>query len=527
MKGSLSQIHLVELFYGHAGASADRECLVASSRRLTYRQVEREVNAFATTLAGFGVRKGDRVAVDLSNQPEWVITLLAASRIGAVLVPIDPSVSYQDLKYQLRHAEVTALVATAGASETDHPAELLDELLRELPDLQSVVLIGDADAWYDQRIFSYYDLISKPPGKMDDVEIDTTHDPMAIIYTSGTTGKPKGVVLTFDNLTETAAVTADVLALSGEDRVLAAVPLATVFGIHVVITTLLRGATLILQDRFDARKALMLIGTEGVTVCHGVPTMFELLMRDPTFRERDLSAVRTGIVAGSPVSANLVRRIRKWNDVQIAYGLTETGPTVTITRSEDPKDVRENTVGKPIPGVDLKVVDVQSGALHGPEAVGELAVRGGNVMSGYYRMPVETERSFTNEGYFLTGDLAVIGEDGAVTIVGRRKDLVIRGGYNVYPRELEDVLRTHPAVAAVCVVGVPNEVMGELICACVVPLEGAIVTGAELKEFTRDHVADYKVPDLVRFLDSFPMTANGKVKRRELARVVRTEMSES
>jgi fatty-acyl-CoA synthase len=235
--------------------------------------------------------------------------------------------------------------------------------------------------------------------------------------------------------------------------------------------------------------------------------------------------VRTGVIAGSPVSDELVRRVRQWNDVQIAYGLTETGPLVSITRFDDPPDQRERTVGRPVPGVEVKVVDVASGALHGPEAVGELAVKGPNVMSGYHRMPRETERSFSPEGFFLTGDLAFVDEDGYVTIVGRRKEMVIRGGHNIYPRELEDVLRLHPAVDDSCVVGVPHEILGEALCACVVPLEGAIVTGDELKEFCAEHLADFKVPDLVRFFDSFPLTGSGKVKRRELEQIVGLELS--
>jgi fatty-acyl-CoA synthase len=225
------------------------------------------------------------------------------------------------------------------------------------------------------------------------------------------------------------------------------------------------------------------------------------------------------------VTVELVRRIRQWNDVQIAYGLTETGPTVTITRDSDPPELRERTVGRPLGGVEVAVVDAKTGDLHGPEAAGELAVRGPNVMAGYYRMPSETRRSFTDQGFFLTGDLAVVDEGGYVTIVGRRNEIIIRGGYNIVPRELEDLLRTHPAVDDACIIGVPDAILGELVCACVIPVEGAIVRGEELREFCRDQVADYKVPDLVRFFDIFPMTASGKVKRRELAHVVGLELS--
>jgi acyl-CoA synthetase (AMP-forming)/AMP-acid ligase II len=235
--------------------------------------------------------------------------------------------------------------------------------------------------------------------------------------------------------------------------------------------------------------------------------------------------VRTGIVAGSPVSVDLIRRIREWSDVQIAYGLTETSPTVTITRDDDPPELRERTVGRPLDGVEVQIVDVKTGDLHGLEAAGELAVRGPNLMAGYHRMPLETARSYTSDGYLRTGDVAVVDEAGYVSIVGRLSDIIIRGGYKVVPRELEDVLQTHPAVGEVCVVGVPNEILGELTCACIIPVEGAIVTGDELRDFCRDLVADYKVPDLVRFFDTFPMTDSGKVKRLELTRVVGLELS--
>ena len=229
---------------------------------------------------------------------------------------------------------------------------------------------------------------------------------------------------------------------------------------------------------------------------------------------------KSGKKPGPPVHDDLVRRIRRWCDVQVAYGLTETGPTVTITRFTDPDDKRLTTVGRPLPGVEIKAVDFVTGALHGPEAVGEIAVRGPNVMQGYARMPAETARSFSPEGFFLTGDLGIIDEDGYLRIVGRTKETIVRGGYQIYPREVEDLLRAHPAVDDVCVIGVPHDVMGELVCACVVPVEGAVITGDELKLFARDTMADYKLPDLVRFFDAFPMTGSGKVKRRELERMV-------
>ena len=215
-----------------------------------------------------------------------------------------------------------------------------------------------------------------------------------------------------------------------------------------------------------------------------------------------------------------MRQVRRWCDVQLAYGLTETGPTVSITRFSDAEDKRRLTVGRPIPGVEVRSVDVVTRETNGPELVGEIAVRGPTVMTGYARMPGETRRAFTGEGFFLTGDLGVLDEDGYLRIVGRTKETILRGGFQIHPREVEDQLRAHPAVDDVCVIGVPHDVLGELVCACVVPVEGAVITGGEIKHFAEDTMADYKVPDLVRFFDVFPMTGSGKVKRRELERTV-------
>ena len=521
----MDSYNLAEVFAERVREAPGGECLVHDERRLTYEQVDADADALAAAFREYGIRSGDRVVVELPNWPEWVVSLLAVSKIGAAFVPLHSSLSYHELKYQLRHTEAKLAVVAQTLGEVDC-FEVFEDLAQDLPDLGYLVGVGLEDAWSDHRILRFADLVARGRRRDPVDEGVVSQDlPLAILYTSGTMGKPKGVVLTHENLVFTALKTAAVLEQSEADRVLVSVPLFTIFGIHIAVTTLATGGALVLQSRFDPAGVLDLIEQEGITVCHGVPTMFELLMREPSFGSRDLSTVRTGIVAGSPVSAELVRRIRRWNDVQIAYGLTETGPTVTMTRPDDPQALREETVGRPIPGVEVRVLDAKTGAAHGPEAVGELAVRGPNVMQGYHRMPSETKKSFTEEGYFVTGDLAIVDEVGCVTIVGRRKAMIIRGGYNIFPRELEDVLRTHPAVDDACVVGIPNDVLGELICACVKPVEGAIVTGGEVKDFCREQLADYKVPDVVRFFDSFPLTGSGKVKRQELARVVGLELS--
>ena len=519
----MTSVLLADLFQERVRQHPDRDFLVSGGRRLTYAAVAAQVDALAAALSSLGLRRGETLAIDLPNRAEWVVSFLAAARVGAPVVPLDPAASYHELRYQLRHAGVRAVVIPERYGGCDF-LEVYDDLLPDLPDLSFVVPVGGGELWIDNRVFTYDDLMMK--GRHDEPPVasgDPTECPLAILYTSGTTGKPKGVVLSNANVVGNAVLTGEALGIAEGERILGAVPLFHVFGVSLVVGAIAFGGTLVLQEQFEASGALDLIEAERITVCHGVPTMFHLLMREPDFAERDLSSVRTGIVAGSTVTEALARRIREWCDVQLAYGLTETGPTVSITRPDDPADTRATTVGRPLPGAEVTVVDVETGTLHATEAVGELAVKGAGVMMGYHRMPGETTKSFTSDGFFLTGDLAMIDEQGFIQIIGRRKDLIIRAGNNVTPREVEDVLRTHPAVEDVCVLGVPHELLGEMICACVVPVEGAIVTGDELKEFCRDYLVDYKVPDAVRFFDAFPMTGSGKVRRKELARVVGLE----
>ena len=511
---------LARTFAARAEEHPDRGMLVAGGRTWTYGQVDARSSALAAAMGELGIEADDRIAIVMPNWPEWVITLLAAAKLGVTVVPLNARLSYHELKYQLRHAEVSAVFSAQRHGGIDY-LQTFEDIIAELPDLLYLVTVGDEELWYDDRIFRFEDLVSSGEGRAlpSRHEVDDDSD-LAMLYTSGTMGKPKGVRLSHRTIVETALRTGEALEMDATDRVLVAVPLFTIFGFSIVVGALGVGATIVLQDIFEPAAAVELLRREDVTVMHGVPTIYHLIMRAPGFDPDAFPHLRTGVVAGGPVHEDLVRRIRRWCDVQVAYGLTETGPTVTITRFTDPDDKRLTTVGRPLPGVEIKAVDFVTGALHGPEAVGEIAVRGPNVMQGYARMPAETARSFSPEGFFLTGDLGIIDEDGYLRIVGRTKETIVRGGYQIYPREVEDLLRAHPAVDDVCVIGVPHDVMGELVCACVVPVEGAVITGDELKLFARDTMADYKLPDLVRFFDAFPMTGSGKVKRRELERMV-------
>jgi fatty-acyl-CoA synthase len=511
---------LAPLIAQRAQEHPERVLATTGERSWSYQRVDADASSLAAAFSELGLGAGDRIAVNLPNGVEWIVTTLAAAKLGAVLVPVNPTLGVHDLRYQLRHAEASAVVTIERWNGVDF-LQRFEELLGDLPDLQYVVTVGEEDLWYDDRIFQFEDLVSSGAAKpRPATDLSDDMRDLAVVYTSGTMGKPKGVQLSHRALVENAVRTANVLELSPEDRVLAAVPFSAVFGLSAMLGTMASGATLVLHPTFDAAGALALIESAEVTVLHGVPTQYHLLMREDGFDPSKLRSLRTGLMAGSSVAEVLVRKVRRWCDVLVAYGLTETGAVVTITRFSDSEATRRDSVGTAMPGIEVMAMDVMTGQLHGPEAVGEIAVRGSNLMRGYLRMPAETAKVHTPDGYFLTGDLGIIDEDGTVRILGRRQETISRGGSQLYPRELEDRLRAHPAVDDVCVIGVPHDVMGELVCACIVAVEGAVITGDEIKRFARDTMAADKVPDLVRFFDTFPMTGSGKVRRRELARAL-------
>ncbi len=510
-----------------ATENPDGTFLIYNDRRLTYAQVDARATALAAALAELGVGKGDRIAIDLPNWPEFVLSMFAVAKLGAVIVPLNPRYTVPELQYMLRHSEATVVISAENYGGIDY-LQLFEGFLTSLPDLQYLVTVGEEDLWYDDRIHQFEDLISSGAGRnLPEVTIQPAEDVFAILYTSGTMGKPKGVALTHANLLSVAAATADAIGLTTEDVVFGVTTVFHVFGLGPgVIGTAAAGAALVLQEQFHSAQALELIERHRVTVHYGVPTVFITEMRLDERTERDLGSLRVGIAAGAPVADGLVRRIRNelCPNLQVAYSLTETGSSVAITRPDDPLDKQVFTVGRPLPGTDVRVLDLD-GTILPVESLGEIAVRGPGVMKGYYRQPGETAQAFDEDGFFLTGDLGLVDDDGYVHIVGRRKELIIRGGFNVYPREVEDRLHAHPAVLDVAIVGLPHEVLGEVVCACIVPVEGAIITGEEIKEWCRGALADYKVPDLVRFFDSFPLTGSGKVRRVELARMVSAEES--
>lgn len=518
---------VAEVLSIRAAEAPDHPMVVLGDRRLTYGQVEAKADALAAALYELGIEAGDRIALNLPNWPEFIVAMFAAAKLGAIIVPLNPKYTTPELQYMLRHSESAVVVTAENWDGIDYLARF-ENFLTSLPELQYVVSVGEEDLWYDDRIYQFEDLESSGEGgSYPKPDVDAEEDLFAIVYTSGTMGKPKGVSLTHTNLLWAAIASVEAIELKPEDVVFGITILFNVFGLATgVLGTAAAGATLVLQENLDPAEALEITEREKVTVYHGVPTSFILDLHEPSLSSRDLSTIRTGIVAGAPVADELMARVRRdiVPDLRIAYGLTETGSTVTITHEDDPEGKKLSTVGRPVEGVELKVLDLDGSPLP-IESVGEVAVRGPGVMQGYYRQPGETAHAFTEDGFFLSGDLGMVDEEGYLHILGRRKEMIIRGGFNVYPREVEDRLHAHPAVLDVAVVGLPHEVLGEVACACVVPVEGAIVTGEEIKDFCREVMADYKVPDLVRFLDGFPMTGSGKVRRVELARIISAEES--
>lgn len=515
----MSSTHLARCLAERAALAPDAVFLVEGARRLTWGEVAERVGALARAFRAEGLRPGDRIAIDLSDGVDWISALLAAAEAELVVVPMDPGLGYHELKYQLRHAEVAGAVIPESPVPFDW-LELFDELLPELPALHLIAYAGPGARWFDDRAVPLETLVTR--GRRA-APLEPRHDggdPLALLYTSGTMGKPKGVVLTHAAMMGNAAATAAACGMASGGCTLMTLPLFHVYGLSVLLASITAGHRIVLLPGFTGAGALDAIAREGVTFLPGTPTTFELLMRDPGFAPERVASLVGGVVGGSVVAPALVDRIRRWCDVEVGYGLTEAGPTVTMTSRSDAPAVRRSSVGHPLPGVEVAVVDVVTGAMHGREAVGELAVRSPFLMAGYHRMPVETSRVLTPDGWLLTGDLAHLDEDGVVTLVARRKELIMRAGQSVTPREIEDVLRTHPGVEDACVVGAPHDVLGEFIVACVVPVEGAVVTGEELRRFCQDTLAATKVPDLVRFFDAFPLTASGKVKRQEIARVV-------
>jgi fatty-acyl-CoA synthase len=523
---------LTERFRGYSVASAlatratsdpGRPFLRTRKDVLTYGQIDSQSDDLAASFAQLGVEAGDRVALVLPVCPEFVVSTFAAAKLGAVIVPLNPRMPPGELQYMLRHSEAVCAVTIERLDDVEF-LQIFEDLLVRLPELQYLVTVGEEDLWYDDRIFQFEDLLSAGGGRNYTVpEIDAVRDRFAIVYTSGTTGKPKGVELSHDNVVSVAAGTADALGLTPDDRVAGVSAFHHVFGLGPgILSTLLAGASVVLDDDPVPADVLADVERHRATVLYGVPTLFVAALAEQERVRRDLSSLRLAVPAGAPVSDDLVRQLREGltSTVLVAYSLTEASSTVCVSTPDDPPDKQAFTVGRPLPGTRLRILE-RDGQELPVESVGEIAVEGPGVMLGYHRQPGETAAVVDREGFLLTGDLGIIDEDGFVHLVGRRKEVIIRAGFNVYPREVEVRLEAHPAVREAAVVGIPDLLLGEATCAFVVPEEGAIVTSQEITDWCRATLADTKIPDQVRFLDALPRTGTGKVRRIALSRITK------
>ena len=499
----------------------DHEALVAAHQgyRATYRELIEQCEVVARGLIARGVKKGDRVGIWSPNRFEWVIVQYGTAALGAILVNINPAYRTSELEYALNQSGITFLILAAGFRQADYRA-MLAEVKGRCPDLREALVFEDG--WEALK----RDAANVDPAKLDEVEATLEFDdPINIQYTSGTTGFPKGATLTHHNILNNGFFIGETLRYTENDRVCIPVPFYHCFGMvlgNLACTT--HGSTMVIPaEAYDPVATMQTVQDERCTSLYGVPTMFIGELEHPRFNDFDFSTLRTGIMAGSPCPVEVMKKVTTvmhMPEMTICYGMTETSPVSTQSTTVDPLERRVSTVGRVHPHVEIKIVDPESGAVVPRGTPGELCSRGYIVMLGYWNNEEATRQAIDPARWMHTGDLATMDDEGYINIVGRIKDMIIRGGENVYPREVEEFLYTHPDIADVQVIGVPSEKYGEEVMAWVKPREGASVTGDELAAWCKGKIATYKIPRHWKFVDAFPMTVTGKVQKyrmRELA----------
>ncbi len=514
----------------------DNDALVYPDRglRLSYREFNALCDRVAKGLLSLGIKKGDHLAIWATNVPEWVVLQFATAKIGAVLVTVNTSYKSAELEYILNQSDSNTLFLVQGFKDTNYVEtvyEVVPELKstpfgqlasQKLPFLKNVIFLGGSAP---AGMLDYAEL-EKLGGQVSDAELAAVkatldeHEVINMQYTSGTTGFPKGVMLTHYNIINNGFNIGECMKFTEKDRLCIPVPFFHCFGCVLgVLACVTHGSTMVPVEAFNPEAVLKAIEAEKCTAVHGVPTMFIAELEHPTFRSYDLTSLRTGIMAGSPCPIEVMKRVIRdmhASDITIAYGQTEASPVITQTRTDDPIELRVATVGRALPNVEVKVVDIETGVSLPPGKQGELCSRGYLVMKGYYKMPEETARAIDADGWLHTGDLAVMDENGYCKITGRIKNMIIRGGENIYPREIEEFLYTHPKISDVQVYGVPDRKFGEQVMAAVLLKEGASCLEEEILAFCKGRIANYKIPRYIKFVDEFPMTASGKIQKFKL-----------
>jgi fatty-acyl-CoA synthase len=512
----------------------DRDAVVfpALGMRWSWAELDRRVDTVASALIELGVRAGEHVGIWSMNCPEWVVTQFAVGRIGSVLVNINPAYRLHELEETLKQADVATLIVGCPF-KTSNFVEMVQAICPEvvgtragswhaarLPELRTLVAIDGRPGpgwlcWSDLEGAS-------PPGELRTREKNTrAGDIFNIQFTSGTTGLPKGAMLTHRNVLMNAFYIGDRVRYTEKDRVCVPVPFYHCFGcvLGTTVCSIYGSALVVPAPTFDPKATLTAIEAERCTSVYGVPTMFVAQLDHPDRPKHDLSSLRTGIMAGSPCPMPLMKAVIETmgaSQVTIGYGLTEASPIITQTSVDDPIEVRVGTVGRPIPGIEVRLVDPITRAPVGLDKAGELSVRGHGVMAGYYKNPEATARVIDRDGWLYSGDLARVREDGNYRIVGRSKELIIRGGENIYPPEVEEFLCHHPCVAEVAVVGLPDKHYGEVVSAWIVPKPGALITADDIRAFCKGQIAHFKVPHYVEIVEQLPRTVTGKVTKHVL-----------
>jgi fatty-acyl-CoA synthase len=510
----------------------DRDALVSVHQgiRLTYAQFLDAVEEIARGLLALGVEPGERVGIWSPNNAEWATLQYATAKVGAILVNVNPAYRTSELAYALGQSGVSTLVLAPRFRQADY-LDMLDRVARELPALKRRVVLGPdtpagAMGWGELREAADRVPVDRLREREALLQFD---DAINIQYTSGTTGFPKGATLSHHNILNNGFFIGEGCRYTDADRVCIPVPLYHCFGMvlgNLACTT--HGAAMVYPaEAFEPEATLAAVQAERCTSLYGVPTMFIAELEHPRFADFDLSTLRTGIMAGSPCPVEVMKKVQAdmhMAEVTICYGMTETSPVSFQSGTDDPVDKRVSTVGRVHPHVEVKVVGPDSGRAVPRGSPGELCTRGYVVMLGYWDNEEATAEAIDRAGWMHTGDLATLDEDGYANVVGRLKDMVIRGGENVYPREVEEFLYQHPAVGDVQVVGVPDERYGEELCAWVRLREGQAVTGEELRDWCRGRIATFKIPRYWRFVDEFPMTVTGKVQKFKMREVSIAEL---
>ncbi len=509
--------------------------------RLSYKEFKDKVDKLAKSLMALGINRGDHIAVWTYNVPEWVFLQFASAKIGAVLVTVNTYYKAKELEYLLNQSDTTTLFLVKEFKDVNYVDIVrkivadLDQAkpgtlsLDHLPFLKNIVYIGDDTP---KGMFSFSEVeemhsqISDDELKKRQASLDP-HDTINMQYTSGTTGFPKGVELTHHNIVNNAYYVGETMGMTERDRLCIPVPFFHCFGcVMSTLNSVIHGSAMVPIEQFDAGKVLEAIQTEKCTALQGVPTMFIAELRHPDFSSFDMSSLRTGIMAGSSCPIEVMKEAMEkmyLKEITIAYGLTEASPVITMTRRDDPIEKRVETVGRVLPHLEAKIVDPETGDELPPGEPGELIARGYNIMKGYYKMPDKTAESIV-DGWLHSKDLAVMDEEGYFSILGRTDDMIIRGGENVYPREIEEFLYTNDKIQDVAVVGVPSAKYGEEVCAFITLKEGVNASEDEIRSFCKEGISRFKIPKYILFAESFPMTASGKIRKIDLRDIAKERL---